>query len=129
MILSLCTKEILLVIDSLNTNLEMIFRGGRIMLRWNRVTNQFEWERCHLTGEYITFGEYYLKDDEDGLIVRGSVYARLKRQHKEDTWDYSKLQQAQNEREYTQMMRQAEQEFLTDGLFERKIEKGGFACP
>lgn len=99
------------------------------MLHWYRVTNQFEWERCHITNEYITFGEYYLKDDTDGLIIKASVYAKLKRQHKEETWDYSKLENAQSEREYTQLMRQAEQDFLTEGLFDRKIEKGGYTCP
>lgn len=96
------------------------------MLRWKRMTHPFQWERCHITGDYIKCGEYYLEDDEDGLIVSAKVYADLKEQKRQNEWDYSLLNKAANEREYEQMMKLHVREFLAQGLLDRPIEKGAY---
>ena len=94
------------------------------MLHWKRVVNPYEWERCYLTNDYIRYGEWYLEDDEDGLIVSAKEYAKLKKEKREHDWDYSKFQNAQNEREYEQMFRDADRDMKAQTLLNRKIEGG-----
>ena len=96
------------------------------MLHLKRIVNPYEWERCKISKEYITYGDYYYVDDEDGLVIKKSVYDRLKKQKKYEEFDYSRLNNAQSEREYEQVMREKEREFLTDSIFERKVNKGVF---
>lgn len=96
------------------------------MLHLKRVTGQYEWERSHLTGSYILPGAWYYEDDEDGFIIRADEYADLKNHKRKEEWDYSKLQQAQNEREYSNMMKQAYREFHQQTVLDRPVEKGPY---
>ena len=82
----------------------------------------YEWERCHITGDYIRFGEWYLKDDVDGLIVSAKVYAQAKEEKRRKEWDYSRLERAQNEREYEQMIQEADREAKMESLLRRPVE-------
>ena len=86
----------------------------------------FAWERCHISGKYITYGDYYYIDDEDGLIVAASVYHDMKRQKKLDEWDWTRYNNAKSEREYEEMCREKEKEYLTAHLLERKVDKGAY---
>ena len=81
------------------------------MLRLKKIVNPYEWERSHLTGSYILPGATYYEDDEDGFIIRADEYAELKKRKKEEEFDYSRLIGAQNEREYSEMMRQMYREY------------------
>lgn len=92
------------------------------MLRWKRVTNPFEWERCHITGDYIRYGEYYLQDDEDGLVVSAKIYAQMKKEKREAEFDYSRLENAENEREYAEALKEAEIAQKAASLLDRPIE-------
>lgn len=94
------------------------------MLHLKRIIHPYEWERCHLTGDYIQFGEYYYEDDEDGFIISAGHYAEIKQQAKEESFDYSKLESAANEREYTEMLRNSYMEHEFQHVLERKVEKG-----
>lgn len=64
-------------------------------------------------------GEYYYEDDEDGTIISADHYYEIKKQRKEDEWDYSKLDIAQDEKDYKESLRQAEQEFLQENILDR----------
>lgn len=94
------------------------------MLHLRRVTGQYEWERDHITGEYIMFGDFYYYDDEDGLVVSKKTYDKFKDQERRNNWDYSRLENAQSQREYEEIMKQKERDFLTNTLLNRKVEKG-----
>ena len=96
------------------------------MLHLKRVLTPFAWERCHITGEYITYGDYYYFDDEDGLIVKASVYHEMKRRKREEEWDWTRYKNAESEREYQEVCREKEREYLTEHLLERKVDKGAF---
>ena len=96
------------------------------MLHLKRVTQPFEWERCKISKEYIRYGDYYYYDDTDGLIVKADVYNKLKRAKQEEEFDYSRLNQANSEREYDEIMREKEREYLTATLFDRTVDKGAF---
>ena len=91
------------------------------MLHLKRVPGFYEWIRCHVSGKIMTYGDWYYEDDEDGLIVDAIVYKQMKQTEKEENWDYSKLQMAQNEREYRQRLKELEKEHLKQGLLKRKV--------
>lgn len=95
------------------------------MLFLNRITQPFTFKKCKLTGQLIMYGQYYYEDDEDGLIVSFNAYQDLKNKAKHDTFDYSLLHKAQNEAEYRQLMKRAEQEFLSQTILKRKIAQNG----
>ena len=50
------------------------------MLRLKRVVHFNEFLKCKVSGEIISYGDYYYEDDEDGLIVKASVYKQLQRE-------------------------------------------------
>ena len=97
------------------------------MLHLMRQMQPFAWERCHLTGAYILYGDYYYYDDEDGLVVKASVYHDMKKRKREEEWDYTRYNNAVSEREYKEMCRAKEKEFLMQGLLERKVDKGAYS--
>jgi hypothetical protein len=67
------------------------------------------------------YGDFYYEDDEDGLIVGANYYYELKKKKEEDEFDYTKLNRATSEMEYSEMLKQAEREYLTQTIFDRKI--------
>lgn len=97
------------------------------MLYLHRNTHFNELYKCQISDELIGPGEYYYKDDEDGLIVKATVYRRLLDEKKKEEFDYSKLEKAASQRDYQDMLKQAEKEFMTNTLFDRQIAaKGGY---
>ena len=70
---------------------------------------------------YSDIGDYYYEDDQDGFIVKAEVYKELKNRKKEEEWDYSILNQAENELEYKRMLKEATMNMLASTLFERKV--------
>lgn len=95
------------------------------MLFLKRNTHFNELYKCGVTEALIGPGEYYYEDDEDGLIVKATEYRRLLDQKKKDEFDYTKLNNATSQREYEEMLKQAERELFTQTLFEREVFKGG----
>jgi regulator of RNase E activity RraA len=97
------------------------------MLWLHRNTRFNELYKCQISGELIGPGDYYYQDDEDGLIVKASVYRQLLDEKKKNEFDYSKLENAESQRDYAETLKQAEREFMTNTLFDRKIAaKGGY---
>lgn len=90
-------------------------------LELKRIVNPYECLKCHITGEIITYGDYYYEDDTDGLIVDFKYYYDTKQERKvrEAEWE---IERALDIQEYTQRMKQAERDFLTATLFDRNIK-------
>ena len=90
-----------------------------LWLKRNQYFNELY--KCGISEELIGPGDYYYEDDEDGLIIKATVYRRLLDQEKRDRFDYSKLNNARSQREYEDLLKRAEQEFLTQTIFDRKV--------
>ena len=70
----------------------------------------------------MSYGDFYYEDDEDGAVVKASVYRDLRDKAAEDNFDNSRLENAQSEEEYKRALRQYEQEFLQGDILNRKIQ-------
>ena len=95
------------------------------MLHLKRVQYFNEFLRWDVSGEVIGYEDYYYEDDEDGLIVKATVYKELERRKKEAEFDYAKLQAAESQRDYQEKLRQYEKEFLAKTLLDRKVFNEG----
>lgn len=98
------------------------------MLHLCQVDQPYSWERCHISKKYIHYGDFYYYDDEDGLIIALDVYNKMKLEEKRKNWDFSKLKQAANEREYEQMMREKTRAFLAQDVLKRQVNKGVYTA-
>lgn len=94
------------------------------MLHLKRIIYFNEFLRCKVSNELIGYGDYYYEDDEDGLIIKASVYNRLKDKRKKETFDYSELEKLESQREYEQYMKQASREFYESTVLDRKVFNG-----
>ena len=95
------------------------------MLKLKRVQYFTDFLRCHISKEIIRHGDYYYEDDEDGLIIKASHYGKLKKEQKEEEFDYTKLNQAESLRDYEQALKEYEREFLQSTLMDRTRMKYG----
>ena len=91
------------------------------MLFLKRNLNFNQLYKCDISEELIGPGDYYYEDDQDGFIVKAEVYKELKNRKKEEEWDYSILNQAENELEYKRMLKETTMNMLASTLFERKV--------
>lgn len=90
-----------------------------LWLKRNTVWNQLM--KCDISNEVIGPGDYYYIDDVDGVRIKATVYKRIKDKEKEEHWDYSKLNAAQNELEYKRMLKEATRQMLASSILERKV--------
>lgn len=91
------------------------------MLILKRVQYFNEFLKCKLSDTVLMYGDFYYEDDEDGLIVSANYYHELKKKKEEDEFDQTKLNLATSEKEYSDLLKQAEREYLTQTIFDRKI--------
>lgn len=91
------------------------------MLILKRITRFNEYLRCGVSKEAIGYGSYYYEDNEDGLIIKATVYRNLKDKKILDEFDSTILNTATSEYEYAKQLRQMEREFLQTSIFDRKI--------
>lgn len=95
------------------------------MLILNRMIHPFEVRKCQISGDLIVYGDFFYEDDEDGLVVKATVYKDMQKKARDDKFDYTLLNKAQNEKEYKQLMKKAEQEYFASTILDRPIlEKG-----
>lgn len=95
------------------------------MLILNRMIHPFEVRTCKVSGEMIVYGDFFYEDDEDGLVVKATVYKDMQRKAREDKFDYTLLNKAQNEKEYRELMKKAEKEYFAATILDRQVlEKG-----
>lgn len=100
---------------------------GDNMLHLKRVQYFTDFIRCHISQKILAYGDYYYEDDEDGLIVDALVYHKIKEKKKAEEFDYSKLEKAQSEKEYREILAAAERELKENTLLDRKVfHKGAY---
>lgn len=92
------------------------------MLHLKQVTQPFAWERDHITGDYIKYGQFYYYDDDDNFVVSRKTYMKFKDMKKREEWDYSRLQNAASQYEYEQALKEQVREFQMETLLDRKVE-------
>lgn len=90
------------------------------MLHLKRVAHFTDFLTCGVSGEMISHGDYYYQDDEDGLIIKATVYGEMKKQKREEEFDYTRLNQAEDMKDYQEELRRYEREFLAGTVFDRK---------
>ena len=92
------------------------------MLHLKQVTQPFTWERDHITGDYIKYGDFYYLDDKDNFVVSLKTYRKFKEIKKREDLDYSRLQNAATQYEYEQAIKEQTREFQMETLLDRKVE-------
>jgi hypothetical protein len=81
---------------------------------------------CKLSRQPIIYGDYYLQDsDNPNIYVKFSEFKKYEKQERERAFDYSLLEQAENETEYKQLLIQAQQEYLASTILGDKIISNG----
>ena len=91
------------------------------MLQLHRMRHFNEFVRCHASGEILMYGDFYYTND-DGKIISAKYYHNVKEQKRNETFDYSILENARTQKEYQDELRQAEQELLTSGMLDELVE-------
>lgn len=91
------------------------------MLILKRMIYPYEVKKCKLSDEFIVYGDFYYEDDEDGTIIKLTAYNKLKKQAKEEAFDYTLLARAKNYKEYNQLVKRAEQDYLRATILDRPI--------
>jgi hypothetical protein len=81
---------------------------------------------CKLSGKMIVYGDYYYQDSDDASIyIKATEYHKYEKDQKAQTFDYSELEKAQSELEYSAMMKRAQKEYLAATILKDKIFKNG----
>lgn len=91
------------------------------MLKLHRIRHFNEFIRCHASGEILMYGDFYYTNDE-GKIISAKYYHNMKEQKRRETFDNSILENAQSQKEYQDLLRQAEQEMLSAEMLDEKVE-------
>lgn len=97
------------------------------MLILKRMIHPYEVRKCKISNEFIVYGDYYYEDDVDGTIVKLTVYNKLKKEAKVESFDYTLLAHAQNQKEYRELVKRAERDFLRATILDRPIFDQGHA--
>lgn len=95
------------------------------MLVLHRIIHPTEFLKCQISGEIIRPGDFYYEDDEDGLIVKATIYRQIKDEYERNNFDYSKLQAYQSEMEYAQALKEATRRKKYESLLSRKVTGKG----
>ena len=91
------------------------------MLHLKRITRFNEFLRCKVSDQIMMYGDFYYEDDEDGLIVSAKYYHDLKKQRKEENWDYSLRDGFESQKEYQDQLREAEKALFESTVLDREI--------
>lgn len=95
------------------------------MLILNRMTQPYEVRKCKVSGQFIVYGEWFYEDDEDGVIIKSSVYKKMQQDARNKAFDYTLLEQAQSDKEYREMIKRAEKDFLNTTILDRPVYDQG----
>ena len=95
------------------------------MLRLHRLVHPFDFI-FDSTGDILMYGDFYYKEDEPDengkyLIIRATTYHQLKKQRKEDNWDYTILNNAESLRDYEKQVKDAYHELVKESILEHKV--------
>lgn len=90
-----------------------------LVLKRNRYFNELY--KCGISNELIGYGDWYYQDTDDGLIVKATVYKRIKQEQEEKQFDYTKLNQLMSQRDYREALKEATREINYMDLLNRKV--------
>lgn len=92
------------------------------MLILKRMIYPYEVLKCKVSGEFIVYGDFYYEDDEDKtLVVKSTVYKKMQQEARDAAFDYSLLQKAQSQKEYKELVKRAEKDYLRATILDRPI--------
>ena len=92
------------------------------MLVLKRMIYPYEVLKCKMSGKFIVYGDFYYEDDEDkNLIISAVEYNKIKKEAKLESFDYSLLAKAQNQKEYRELVKRAERDYLRATILDRPI--------
>lgn len=92
------------------------------MLVLKRMIYPYEVLKCKMSGKFIVYGDFYYQDDEDEkLIISAIEYNKIKKQAKIESFDYTLLAQAQNQKEYRELVKRAERDYLRATILDKPI--------
>lgn len=92
------------------------------MLILKRMIYPYEVLKCKMSDKFIVYGDFYYQDDEDqNLIISATEYNKLKKEAKEMSFDYSLLAKAQNQKEYRELVKRAERDYLRATILDKPI--------
>ena len=90
-----------------------------LWLKRNRYYNQLI--KCDVSKEVIGPGDFYYQDDVDGVKIKATVYKEMENAKKKAEWDYSKINQAQSEAEYKNLIAEATRQMFASTILDRKV--------
>lgn len=70
------------------------------------------------------YGDFYYEDSDTGKRIDVEHFRKLKAERREDTWDYSVLNDAENQRDYQEQLKEIEREALSNSVLNQEIFKG-----
>ena len=70
------------------------------------------------------YGDFYYEDDQTGKRVDAQYYHSLKEEKREENWDYSKLNEAESQREYQEQLKELEREALSKSILNEEVFRG-----
>lgn len=88
-----------------------------LMLKRMRYFNEFI--RDTVDDRIIGPGEYYYEDPDDGLIISAEHYWELKQQYMTDNFDNTYYNYMEDQKDYKERMRQAEQKYNQKTVLQR----------
>lgn len=92
------------------------------MLILKRMIHPYEVMKCKVSGEFIVYGDFYYEDDEDkNVVVKATVYKKMQQEARDAAFDYSLLAKAQNQKEYKELVKRAERDYLRATILDRPI--------
>lgn len=91
------------------------------MLILKRMIYPYEVLKCKVSGEFIVYGDFYYEDDVDKTVVKATVYKKMQQEARDNAFDYSLLEKAHNQKEYREMVKRAEKDYLRATILDRPI--------
>lgn len=92
------------------------------MLVLKRMIYPYEVLKCKMSDKFIVYGDYYYEDDEDPkLVILATEYNKIKKEAREEAFDYSLLAKAQNEKEYRELVKRAQRDYLRATILDKPI--------
>ena len=96
------------------------------MLMLQRNLTPGEVRTCKLSGKMIVYGDFYYQDTENpNYYVKATEYNKLKKENRERSFDYSRLENAETQAEYQQYLIEAQMEFLNQNILNQEIIHNG----
>lgn len=86
-------------------------------------THPYQVERCHLSGEFIRYGDWYYLDTETDQKMLYEVYHLKKEQQRTEAFDYERLLTAQDQEAYREELKHYERQILEENILNAEGRK------